>query len=49
MPGSPVANKSFNDELALLERITTQEAAQEFVDAVSGVKQIPHNIITYNI
>ncbi|KAF9785751.1 kinase-like domain-containing protein [Thelephora terrestris] len=37
MPGSPVVEKSLNDALARVGGIATQEAAQEFADAVSGM------------
>lgn len=49
MPGSPVVEKSLNDELARIGGIATHEAAQEFVDVVSGVKRIPFNVLIYDI
>lgn len=41
MSGSPAVKQSLSDVLAYIGGITTQEAAQEFVDVVSSVKRIP--------
>lgn len=49
MPGSPIVEKSLNDELARAGGISTQEDAQEFADVVSGVNQACFNHTIYHI
>ena len=41
MPGSPTVEHNLNGVLARVGGISTQQDAQEFVDVVSGVHQLP--------